>query len=169
MARYRRIIADSFVDGPRPFTDNRPCAIPSGNRDTDAGIIPGTALIIGADRPASRELRVHGGPTRTFARAGANESGVIYIADLDSLASRDMYDAWAFNAITGIMLDPRFALNVLVPTGVSVTKGMGLTTNAQGWFVPAGGGQRVILTADETYNNNTGVYQHVRCRPHTEN
>lgn len=157
--RYRRVIADQFLDGPRPWTECLPIA------NYDAGVLPGSALIAGPDQPASKEGRFYGGPTRTFARAGANQSGVIYVADVNTLAGHDMYKNWSWDSVTGIFLDARIPLNVLVPAGANIIKGAGLTTNAQGWFVPATAGQRVLLTAEESFNNNTGVYQHVRARP----
>lgn len=166
MARYRRIVADDFTDSPRVLSEWRQCVKPDGDRCNMGGLKPGTALVPGPDRPASYEDRVHGGPTRTFAIAGANQAGVIYIANVNTLAGRGMFDSWGLiDAIEGILWNQGRALNVLVPTGVSVTKGMGLTTNALGWFVPVGAGERVIMIADENFSNNTGLYQHVRALP----
>lgn len=140
--RYRRIVADQFIGGPRKWVLSRRCS---------ENVVPGTAMILG--------------PDTMFSIAKANQAGPIYIADLPwAPAGASVYDFYD-STIDGLQLPTPYALNVVVPTGISVTKGMGLTTNAVGWFVPATAGQRVIMTADETYNNDTGVYQHVRALP----
>lgn len=169
MARYRRIIADQYVDMARPPYERRCCHSPTGDRQKVA-VVPGTALVAGPDLLPGQQRYVPAGAgpmefrTPTFAVAGVNPTGAIFIADINTLAGGDMYQAWGFDSIEAIMFDGR-ALNVAVPTGVSIFKGANLTTNAQGWFVPAGPSDRAIMIADETFNNNTGVYQHVRAIP----
>ncbi|KQM86213.1 hypothetical protein ASE67_10215 [Sphingomonas sp. Leaf23] len=175
MARYRRIVADQFLDGPRVNHVRRCCYVPTvqanGDRPRVAGVRPGTALVFGPDllpgqtkwipaTAAPMEFR-----TETFALAGINPTGPVYIADVDTLGGGDTMTDWAFNAIEAVALSEGRALNVLVRAGANVVKGGGLTTDAYGRFTPAGSGDRVIMYADETYNNNTGIYQHVRAVP----
>jgi hypothetical protein len=183
MPRYRRIIADQFIDGPRPVTDTLPCVqapgAPGGDRPNIFGVLPGMALIRGVDRlpgearefaiyadgTSNRVNNVHEGPTRNFAVAGLNPTGPIYIANVNTLAGRAVDEEWYFtDSIEAVMVDGRFALNVLVRAGANVVKGAGLTTDAVGRFTPAGTGDRVILIADEAYNNTTGIPQLVRAR-----
>ena len=60
-------------------------------------------------------------------------------------------------------LDELF-FNVRVPTGTNVARGANLTTNAAGKFVLATTGQRVLMIAEEAYNNTSGADQLVRAR-----
>ncbi len=140
MARFNKIFAGP-VDQNKPQVQERICA---------AAILPGTALIeSGAN----------------FAQAGANAATKVYIAQDNYLALKGVDDAWpAGDRIIGMEpLDEQF-FNVRVPTGVNVARGANLTTNASGKFVLATTGQRVILIAEEAYNNTSGADQLVRVR-----
>lgn len=140
MARYNKIFAGPFTEA-TPQVQERICT---------AAILPGTALVeSGAN----------------FAQAGANALTKVYIAQDNYLALKDTDTAWLANdRIIGMeMLDEQF-FNVRVPTGVNVARGSQLTTNSAGKFVLATTGQRVIMIAEEAYNNTSGADQLVRAR-----
>ncbi|WP_303763799.1 hypothetical protein [Sphingobium yanoikuyae] len=140
MARYNKIFAGP-VDQNKPQVQERICA---------ASILPGTALIeSGAN----------------FAQAGAAAATKVYIAQDNYLAQKGVDDAWLANdRIIGMEpLDEQF-FNVRVPTATNVARGANLTTNAAGKFVVATTGQRVIMIAEEAYNNTSGADQLVRAR-----
>ena len=140
MARFNKIFAG-------PASENLPQV---QERICTTAVLPGTALIeSGAN----------------FAQAGANAAVKIYIAQDNYLALKDVDTAWPANdRIIGMEpLDEQF-FNVRVPTGVNVARGANLTTSAAGKFVIATSGQRVIMSAEEAFNNNTGADQLVRAR-----
>ncbi len=140
MARYNKIFAGP-VTQVTPQVQERICA---------AAILPGTALVeSGAN----------------FAQAGANALTKVFIAQDNYLALKGVDDAWPANdRIIGMeMLDEQF-FNVRVPTATNVARGAQLTTNAAGKFVLATTGQRVIMIAEEAYNNTSGSDQLVRAR-----
>lgn len=140
MARYNKIFAGPFTEA-TPQVQERICA---------AAILPGTALVESGS---------------AFAQAGANSNAKIYIAQDNYLALKDVDTAWPANdRIVGMEpLDEQF-FNVRVPTGVNVTRGAALTTNAAGKFVLATTGNRIIMFAEEAYNNTSGADQLVRAR-----
>jgi hypothetical protein len=140
MARYNKVFAGP-VSEVLPQVQERLCA---------AAILPGTALVESGS---------------SFAQAGANALTKIYIAQDNYLAMKGVDDAWLANdRIVGMeMLDEQF-FNVRVPTGVNVARGAQLTTNAAGKFILATTGQRVIMIAEEAYNNASGSDQLVRAR-----
>lgn len=140
MARYNKIYAGP-VSEPLPQVQERLCA---------AAILPGTALVESGS---------------SFAQAGANALTKVYIAQDNYLALKDVDTAWPANdRIIGMeMLDEQF-FNVRVPTGTNVARGSQLTTSAAGKFVLATTGQRVIMIAEEAYNNTSGSDQLVRAR-----
>lgn len=140
MARFNKIFAGP-VDYNKPQVQERICA---------AAVLPGTALIeSGAN----------------FAQAGASAPTKVYIAQDNYLALKDVDTAWlAGDRIIGMEpLDDLF-FNVRVPTGTNVARGANLTTSAAGKFVVATTGQRVIMIAEEAYNNTSGADQLVRAR-----
>lgn len=140
MARYNKIFAGPFTEA-TPQVQERICA---------AAILPGTALVESGS---------------AFAQAGANSGAKIYIAQDNYLALKDVDTATTANdRIIGMEpLDEQF-FNVRVPTGVNITRGANLTTNAAGKFVLATAGQNVKMVAEEAYNNTTGADQLVRAR-----
>ncbi|KQV31134.1 hypothetical protein [Rhizobium sp. Root1204] len=140
MARYNKVFAGP-VSEVLPQVQERLCA---------AAILPGTALVESGT---------------SFAQAGANALTKIYIAQDNYLAMKGVDDAWLANdRIVGMeMLDEQF-FNVRIPTGVNVARGAQLTTNAAGKFILATTGQRVIMIAEEAYNNASGSDQLVRAR-----
>lgn len=140
MPRYNKIYAGP-VTQVTPQVQERVCA---------AAILPGTALVESGT---------------SFAQAGANALTKVYIAQDNYLAMKDTDTAWPANdRVIGMeMLDDQF-FNVRVPTGVNVTRGAQLTTNSSGKFVLATTGQRVIMIAEEAYNNTSGADQLVRAR-----
>lgn len=140
MARYNKIYAGP-VSEVLPQVQERLCA---------AAILPGTALVESGS---------------SFAQAGANAAGKIYIAQDNYLAMKGVDDAWPANdRIVGMEpLDEQF-FNVRVPTATNVTRGANLTTNASGKFVLATTGQNVKMVAEEAYNNTSGADQLVRAR-----
>lgn len=140
MARYNKIYAGP-VSEPLPQVQERICT---------AAILPGTALVESGSN---------------FAQAGANALTKIFIAQDNYLAMKGVDDAWPANdRIVGMeMLDEQF-FNVRVPTGTNIARGSQLTTSAAGKFVLATTGQRVIMIAEEAYNNTSGADQLVRAR-----
>lgn len=140
MARFNKIFAGP-VDQVKPQVQERICA---------AAILPGTALIeSGAN----------------FAQAGAAAAVKVYIAQDNYLALKGVDDAWpAGDRIIGMEPLDELFFNVRVPTATNVARGANLTTNAAGKFVVATTGQRVIMIAEEAYNNTSGSDQLVRAR-----
>lgn len=140
MARYNKIFAGP-VDYSKPQVQERLCA---------AAILPGTALIeSGAN----------------FAQAGAAAATKVYIAQDNYLAQKGVDDAWPANdRIVGMEPLDELFFNVRVPTATNIARGANLTTNAAGKFVVATTGQRVIMIAEEAYNNTSGADQLVRAR-----
>ncbi len=140
MARFNKIFAGPFTEA-TPQVQERVCA---------TAVLPGTALVESGS---------------SFAQAGANAAGKIYIAQDNYLALKDVDTAWPANdRIIGMEpLDEQF-FNVRVPTGTNITRGANLTTNASGKFVLATTGQNVKLVAEEAYNNTSGADQLVRAR-----
>jgi len=140
MARFNKIFAGP-VDQAKPQVHERICA---------TAVLPGTALVDSGTQ---------------FAQAGANSALKILIAQDNYLAQRDVDTAWpAGDRVIGMEPLDEMIFHVRVPTGTNVTRGVGLTTNANGKFVVATTGQRIILTGEETYNNTTGADQLVRAR-----
>ncbi len=140
MARFNKIFAGPFTEA-TPQVQERVCA---------TAVLPGTALVESGS---------------SFAQAGANAAGKIYIAQDNYLALKDVDTAWLANdRVIGMEpLDEQF-FNVRVPTGTNITRGANLTTNASGKFVLATTGQNVKLVAEEAYNNTSGADQLVRAR-----
>lgn len=140
MARYNKIYAGPVTE-PTPQVQERICT---------AAVLPGIGLVESGDN---------------FAVAGANTLAKVYVAQDNYLALKGVDDAWPANdRIIGMeMLDEKF-FNVRVPTGVNVLRGSQLTTNATGKFVLATTGQRVVMIAEEAYNNTSGSDQLVRAR-----
>ncbi len=140
MARYNKIFAGP-VSEVLPQVQERLCA---------AAILPGTALVESGS---------------SFAQAGAASNSKIYVAQENYLAMKGVDDTWSANdRIIGMeMLDEQF-FNVRVPTGVNVTRGAALTTNASGKFILATTGNRIVAFAEEAYNNTSGADQLVRAR-----
>lgn len=140
MARFNKIFAGPYTEA-TPQVQERICT---------AAILPGTALV---DSGAN------------FAQAGANALTKVYVAQDNYLALKGVDDAWLANdRIIGMeALDEQF-FNVRVPTGVNVARGAQLTTNSSGKFILATTGQRVIMIAEEAYNNTSGSDQLVRAR-----
>lgn len=141
MARYNKIFAGPVTES-LPQVQERIC---------DASVLPGTALIEAA--------------SDKFAQAGANSNAKVYVCQDNYLTLKGVDTAWAAGArVIGMEpLDEQF-FNVLVPTGQNILKGSGLTTNAAGKFVLATTGQRIIMFAEEAYNNTSGSDQLVRAR-----
>lgn len=140
MARYNVIACGPFTEA-TPQVQERVCA---------TAVLPGTAVVESG---------------AAFAQAGANALTKVYIAQDNYLALKGVDDTWAANArIIGLeMLDEQF-FNVRVPTGVNVARGSQLTTHSSGKFTLATTGQRVIMIAEEAYNNASGADQLVRAR-----
>ncbi|MDH7801284.1 MULTISPECIES: hypothetical protein [unclassified Rhizobium] len=140
MARFNKIFAGPFTEA-TPQVQERVCA---------TAVLPGTALVESGS---------------SFAQAGANAAGKIYIAQDNYLALKDVDTAWLANdRVIGMEpLDEQF-FNVRVPTGTNITRGANLTTNASGKFVLATTGQNVKMVAEEAYNNTSGADQLVRAR-----
>jgi hypothetical protein len=140
MARFNKIFAGPFTEA-TPQVQERVCA---------TAVLPGTALVETGS---------------SFAQAGANAAGKIYIAQDNYLSLKDVDTAWpADDRIIGMEpLDEQF-FNVRVPTGTNITRGANMTTNAAGKFVLATTGQNVKLVAEEAYNNTSGADQLVRAR-----
>lgn len=140
MARFNKIFAGPFTEA-TPQVQERVCA---------TAVLPGTALVESGS---------------SFAQAGANAAGKIYIAQDNYLALKDVDTPWPANdRVIGMEpLDEQF-FNVRVPTGTNITRGANLTTNASGKFVLATTGQNVKLVAEEAYNNTSGADQLVRAR-----
>lgn len=140
MARFNKIFAGP-VDQVKPQVHERICP---------TAVLPGTAVIDNGTQ---------------FAQAGANTPNKILIVQDNYLALRDVDTAWpAGDRVIAMEPIDEMFFNVRVPTGTSVTRGVGLTTNAAGKFVVATTGQRVIMTGEETFNNTTGADQVVRAR-----
>ncbi|SMC97052.1 hypothetical protein [Novosphingobium sp. B1] len=140
MARYNKIFAG-------PAQENLPQV---QERICPTAVLPGTALVENGS---------------AFAQAGANALGKVYIAQDNYLAQKDTDTAWpAGDRIVGMETLDELFFNVRVPTGTNVARGSLLTTNSAGKFVIATTGQRVIMVAEEAYNNTSGSDQLVRAR-----
>lgn len=140
MARFNKIFAGP-VDQVKPQVQERICP---------TAVLPGTALIENGT---------------AFAQAGASAATKVYIAQDNYLALRDTDTAWpAGDRVIGMEPLDELFFNVRVPTATNVARGANLTTNAAGKFVVATSGQRVIMIAEEAYNNTTGADQLVRAR-----
>lgn len=140
MARYNKIFAGPTSET-LPQVQERICA---------AAVTPGIGLVeSGAN----------------FAIAGAAAATKVYIAQDHYLTGKGVDTASvAGSRVIGMEpLDEQF-FNVRVPTGVNVARGANLTTNATGRFVLATTGQRVMMIAEEAYNNQSGSDQLVRAR-----
>lgn len=140
MARFNKIFAGPYTEA-TPQVQERICT---------TAVLPGTALV---DSGAN------------FAQAGANALTKFYIAQDNYLVMKDVDTAWPANdRVIGMEpLDEQF-FNVRVPTGVNVTRSAQLTTNSAGKFILATTGQRVMMIAEEAYNNTSGSDQLVRAR-----
>ncbi|QWY83345.1 hypothetical protein [Rhizobium phage RHph_X3_2] len=100
-----------------------------------------------------------------FVAAGAADAAKLFIVQDNYLALKGVDDAWpAGDRIIGMEPHDELFFNVRVPTGQNIQKGEPLTTNASGLFVVAAAGNRVVMVAEETYNNTTGADQLVRAR-----
>lgn len=140
MARFNKIFAGP-VDYSKPQVQERIC---------DAAVLPGTVLIESGAK---------------FAQAGASPATKFYIAQDNYLALKGVDDAWpAGDRIVGMEPLDELFFNVRVPTGQNIARGANLTSSAAGKLVIATTGQRVLMIAEETYNNNTGADQLVRAR-----
>jgi hypothetical protein len=140
MARFNKIFAGPAQEN-LPQVQERVCP---------TAVLPGTALV---------ENGVN------FAQAGASAATKVYIAQDNYLAQRDTDTAWpAGDRVIGMEPLDELFFNVRVPTATNVARGANLTTNATGRFVVATSGQRVIMIAEEAYNNTTGADQLVRAR-----
>lgn len=140
MARYNKIFAG-------PVDQNKPQV---QERILNGAYLPGTAVVESSGN---------------FAQAGANALGKVYILQDNYLAMKGVDDAW-LSGDRGVgleTLDEQF-FNVRVPTGTNIARGALLTTSSAGKFVIATTGQRVILVAEEAYNNTSGSDQLVRAR-----
>ena len=140
MARFNKIFAGPAQNN-LPQVQERICA---------AAVLPGTALIeSGAN----------------FAQAGASAAVKVYIAQDNYLALKDVDTAWpAGDRVIGMEPLDELFFNVRVATGTNVARGANLTTTAAGKFAVATTGQRVIMIAEEAYNNTSGADQLVRAR-----
>ena len=140
MARFNKIFAGPTLET-MPQVQERICA---------TAVLPGTALI---ESGAS------------FAQAGAAAATKVYIAQDNYLTMKGVDDAYAAgDRVIGMEpLDEQF-FNVRVPTATNVAPGANLTTSAAGKFVVATSGQRVIMIAEEAFNNTSGSDQLVRAR-----
>lgn len=118
----------------------------------DDATLPGTAVKLDANGAK-------------FVVSGAASAAKLFLVQDNYLALMGVDDAWpAGDRIVGIEMHDGGLYNVRVPTGQNIQKGEPLTTDADGKFVVAAAGNRVILVADETYNNTTGADQLVRAR-----
>lgn len=101
-----------------------------------------------------------------FVDVGPADEAKVFIVQDNYLALMGVNDAWpAGDRIIGMEILDDLFYNVRVPTGQSIFKGEPLTTADGGKFVVAvTPGDRVILVAEETYNNTTGADQLVRAR-----
>ena len=140
MARYNKIFAG-------PVADNLPQV---RERILNGAYLPGTAVIESSGN---------------FAQAGAATASKFYILQDDYLAQKGVDDAWP-SGDRGVGMEPldEQFFNVRVPTATNVASGANLTTNAAGKFVVATTGQRVLMIAEEAYNNTSGADQLVRAR-----
>lgn len=141
MARFNKIYAGPVTEV-TPQVQERPAAV---------AILPGLAIV---------------DTGTTFVLPAASSPEKLFIAQDNYLAMEGVDTAYAVGDSTiGMeMLNEQF-FNVRVPTGVNCVRGQTkLTTSAAGKFVIATTGQRVVVVAEETYNNNTGSDQLVRAR-----
>lgn len=140
MARYGKIYAGPTQET-MPQVQERICA---------AAILPGTALVESGSN---------------FAQAGASAATKVYIAQDNYLLMKGVDDAYdAGDRVIGMEpLDEMF-FNIRVATGTNIARGANLTTTAAGKFAVATSGQRVIMIAEEAYNNTSGSDQLVRAR-----
>ncbi|WP_293875541.1 hypothetical protein [Sphingomonas sp. UBA978] len=140
MARFNKIFAG-------PAQNNLPQV---QERICPTAVLPGTALIENGT---------------AFAQAGASAPTKVYIAQDNYLALKDTDTAWpAGDRVIGMEPLDELFFNVRVPTGTNVARGANLTTTAAGKFAVATTGQRVIMIAEEAFNNTTGADQLVRAR-----
>lgn len=101
-----------------------------------------------------------------FVAAGASDNAKVFLAQENYLMLMGVDDAWAANTrVIGMELLPDRFYNVRVPTGQNIAKGDPLTTDANGKFVKAATGNRIIFFAEEAYNNTSGADQLIRARP----
>lgn len=140
MARFNKIFVGP-VQEVLPQVQERICA---------TAVLPGTALIeSGAN----------------FAQAGAAAATKVYIAQDNYLTMKGVDDAYDANdRVIGMEPLDELLFAVRVPTGTNVARGANLTTSAAGKFVVATAGQRVIMIAEEAYNNTSGSDQLVLAR-----
>lgn len=140
MARYNKIFA-----GPVEYT------LPQVREAIkDTATLPGTAVKYAGEK---------------FVAAGASDNAKLFIVQDNYLMLMGVDDAWGANTrVIGMeILDERL-FYVRVPTGQNIAKGDGLTTDADGKFVKAAAGNRIVLHAEESYNNTTGADQLVLAR-----
>lgn len=141
MARHNKIYA-----GPVEYTLPQ---VQEAVKDTTT--LPGTAVKFAS--------------TGKFVAGAASDNAKLFIAQDNYLLLKGVDDAWAAgDRIIGMeILDERFYW-VRVPTGQNLVKGDALTTDASGKFIKAATGNRIVLHAEETYNNTTGADQLVLAR-----
>lgn len=140
MARFNKIFA-----GPVEYTLPQ---VQEAIKDTTT--LPGTAVKLSAGK---------------FVAAGASDNAKIFIVQDNYLLLRGVDDAWAAgDRIIGMEPLDELFFNVRVPTGQNIAKGDGLTTDANGKFVKVAADGRIIMFAEEAYNNTTGSDQLVRAR-----
>jgi hypothetical protein len=140
MARFNKIFAGP-VDQVKPQVQERVCP---------TAVMPGTFLVENGS---------------AFAQAGAATAAKFYIAQDNYLAQAGVDTAYpAGDRVIGMEPLDELFFNVRVPTGVNVARGANLTSNATGRAVLATTGQRVLMIAEEAYNNTTGADQVVRAR-----
>lgn len=140
MARFNKIFA-----GPVEYT------LPQvQERIKDTETLPGTAV------------KLSGGK---FVAAGAADAAKLFIVQDNYLLQKGTDDAWAAgDRIIGMEVLDELFFNVRVPTGQNIAEGDALTTDANGKFVKAGAGARIVMFAEESYNNTSGADQLVRAR-----
>lgn len=140
MPRYNKIYA-----GPTQETMPQVVEAPAA-----AATLPGSAVTITGGQ---------------FALAVAATTNAIYFAQDNYLAGKGVDTAIeATNTLVGLVPLDEQMFNLRFPTGVNVTKGAAITLGAAGKFALAAAGNRVVAYAEETFNNNTGADQLIRCR-----
>lgn len=141
MARYNKIYAG-------PVTETLPQVreLPAA-----AAILPGCIIVASAG---------------AFVLATAATAGKVYIAQDNYLVMKGVDDAYAAEDIViGMELLGTQFFYARLATGVNATLDMPLAPGADGFLIAAGAADRVVVFADEAYNNTTGASQLVRVRP----
>lgn len=132
MARYNKIWA-----GPTDVAKPQVRELPAG-----AAITPGQIIVQDGS---------------TFAVAGADTTGKVYVAQENHIAMEGVdtdYDAG--DVTLGIELIPGQVYRVRIADGVNLSRDAALTTGADGVAAVAGDDDPVIFFAEEAFNNTTG-------------